>query len=228
MAKLFDDEKNMEPKATLESMMKRGIMDERDVDYLNHLQIPEASEIAVEGILRATIHDSATVPTDAYREIKGWFLGMESKRKYIEEICTDIVDWLKDKQANEGNLDLDMGSFKTWMKTSETFFWRYFFLLDDENWHRIETNLKAGRITNIEVLENFDMKDRTRIAQLLDSITEIKGLIKMVELYITRSNKFFELILKRKVKVKMFPFQVILLGATDLRRTIKKIVNLAI
>ena len=65
------------------------------------------------------------------------------------------------------------------------------------------------------------------MTRYLDSIDNIPELIKVVELYIKRSNTFFDLITKRKIKIKSAPFQVILLGATDLRRTVKKIVNLA-
>ena len=51
--------------------------------------------------------------------------------------------------------------------------------------------------------------------------------MKVVETYQKRSDKFFDLVINRKIKIKSFPFQVILLGAADLRRTVKKIVNLA-
>ncbi len=95
-------------------------------------------------------------------------------------------------------------------------------------WRQIESDLKSGNISELETLYSVDFRERKLIANYLDSITDIKDLIKVVELYTKRSNVFFELIAKRKVKIKMFPFQVILPGATDLRRTCKKIVNLAI
>jgi hypothetical protein len=121
-----------------------------------------------------------------------------------------------------------MGSFKTWMKTSESFFWRFYFLLNDEVWRNIENDLKKGEISQLERIYDLDFKDRVKVTRYLDSIDNIPDLIKVVETYIKRSNRFFELIMQRKVKVKMAPFQVILLGAADLRRTVKKIVNLAI
>ena len=212
-----------------ELALETGAMDERDVDYLEHLDIPEVTEeVAMEGFLRAVGHDAVSSIPDSYREIKGWFLGMESKRKYINEICDDIVEWLEDKDRDHKNLDLDLGTFKTWMKTSETFFWRYYFLLNDKYWKKMEQDLKNGEISGVETLYSIDFKDRKDVATYLDSIDNIKDLVKVVKLYKERTNKFFELILKRKVKVKAFPFQVILLGANDLRRTVKKIVNLAI
>ena len=215
---------------SLEELAERRIMDDRDIDYLDHLDIqtPPVDEIAMEGVIRAVLHDAGTVYTDAYREMKGWFLGIETKRRYIEEICNDLILWLKDKDSEYRNLDLDMGSFKTWCKTSETFFWRYYFLLHDTTWRKIESDLKNGNITGLEVLYSVSFTDRQEIAQYLDSIDTIPKLIKVTELYIKRSNTFFELITKRKIKIKMAPFQVILLGATDLRRTLKKIVNLAL
>jgi hypothetical protein len=214
----------------LEDFDNRGIMDDRDVDYLEHLDVPtpEVDDVAMEGIIRAVAHDAGSAYTDVYRELKGWFLGIESKRKYIEEICIDLIDWLKDKDADERNLNLDMGSFKTWMKTSESFFWRFYFLLNDEVWRNIENDLKKGEISQLERIYDLEFKDRVKVTRYLDSIDNIPDLIKVVETYIKRGNRFFELIMQRKVKVKMAPFQVILLGAADLRRTVKKIVNLAI
>lgn len=214
----------------LEEMMDRGVLNEVEVDYLDHLKVPaiEISDIAVEGILRAVGHDVATGYTDAYRQMKGWFLGMESKRKYIEEICDDLIEWCDDKNMDEKGLDLDMGNIGTWMKTSETFYWRFYFLLNNETWKRIESDLKADRITGVEQLYDISFKDRQDVTRYLDSIKDIKGLIDVVKTYKNRSNTFFSLVAKRKIRIKSFPFQVILLGATDLRRTVKKIVNLAI
>lgn len=216
----------------LEDLVDRGIMDERDIDYLNHLEVPipteTEAEVALEGMIRAKVLEGVDNLHSMGNETKGWFLGIESKRKYVEEICTSLVDWLKDKQIDNKDLNLDMGTFKTWMKTSESFRWRYYFLLNNQTWSKIETDLKAGKISNLEVIYDVSFTDRKDTAQLLDSIDNIKDLIKIVELYKTRSNKFFELIIKRKVKIKGAPFQVILLGSTDLRHTVKKIVNLAL
>lgn len=211
------------------SMIETGAMDERDIDHLEHLSIPEVTEeVAMEGILRAVGHDAATIYTDAYREMKGWFLGIESKRKYTVEICDDLIDWLKDKNLDHRDMDLDMGTFKTWMKTSETFYWRYYFILNEDTWRRMEKDLDKGNITELESLYDVSFKDRKIMTRYFDSITNIKDLIKEVETYKTRVNRFYDLVVKRKTKIKAFPFQVILLGATDLRRTFKKIVNLAI
>ena len=217
-------------KLSIEELTERGIMDERDQDYLNHLEIPaiEINDVATEGIIRATLHDKASIYTDAYREIKGWFIGIESKRRYTEQILDDLAEWLQDKDYEHRDMDLDMGSFKTWMKTSETFTWRYYFLLSNSNWSKVEADLKAGNITNIESMTDFDFTERKNVARYLDSLLTIKDLIKTVDLYKTRMNKFYKLIVERKIKIKGAPFQVILLGANDLRRTLKKIVNLAI
>lgn len=224
----------------LEQLMAAGIMDERDRDFLYHLYIPATEEVALEqyygqplevaleGVIGATIKDQFGQLISPYSEIKGWFLGVESKRKYVEDVCNDLIDWLKDKQADYRDLDLDMGSFKTWMKTSETFFWRYYFLLEDNVYREAMNDIKKGDVTSIETIVDINWKDRTRVARMLDSVRDIRGLIMIVETYRDRSNSYFQAILKRKVKVKMAPFQVILLGATDLRLTVKKIVNLAI
>jgi hypothetical protein len=88
-------------------------------------------------------------------------------------------------------------------------------------------SIKNNEISNLEVNLDFNMKDRMKVAQMLDSIRSIKDLIVVVEKYRARSNAVFEAMLKRERRIQSFPFQVILLGYNDLNRTVKKIVNLA-
>lgn len=191
--------------------------------------VPEVTEddIAQEGIIKALVGDTVRGIPEAYREMKGWFLGIQSKRNYVNEQCQDTIEWLRDEDKSNPKLDLDMGTFKTWMKTSETFYWRYYFLLHDGIYNDIMKSIKNNEISNLEVNLDFNMKDRMKVAQMLDSIRSIKDLIVVVEKYRARSNAVFEAMLKRERRIQGFPFQVILLGYNDLNRTVKKIVNLA-
>lgn len=191
--------------------------------------VPEITEddIAQEGIIKALVGDAVRDIPEAYREMKGWFLGIQSKRNYINEQCQDTIEWLRDEDKSNPKLDLDMGTFKTWMKTSETFYWRYYFLLHDGVYNDIIKNIKNNDISELEVSMDFNMKDRMKVAQMLDSIRDIKDLIVVVEKYRARANNVFEAMLKRERRIQSFPFQVILLGYNDLNRTVKKIVNLA-
>lgn len=204
------------------------LMDERDIDFLDHLEVPMADDIAVEGLIGAVLKEVPDLIHNSVTETKGWFKGIETKRAYISDTADAVIVWLKDKDADNRNLDLDMGTFKTWLKTSAAFMWRFYFLLDDGTWSKIKSNLKAGEITSLESMFNADLTKRQEVTNKLDSINDIKGLIKVIETYKQRSNEFFELILKRQIKVKSFPFQVILLGLVDLRMTVKRIVNLAL
>ncbi len=220
----------------LEDFDERGVMNDTDVDYLEHLDVPmpneETAAAALEGIGKAILHNIGHGSQSAYSEAKGWFLGIEAKRQYIQEICASVIEWLKEKDQKHPNLDLEMGAFKTWMKTSEFIAWRYYFLLNDKVWSDIEQDLKNqnynGDVSALEKIYNINFKDRKEVAKLLDSVKNIKGLIELFETYAERSDKFFKLIAKRPIKIKGAPFQVILLGANDLRRTVKKIVNLAL
>ena len=36
-------------------LIDNGVMDDRDIDYLNHLEIPMLDDVAMEGIIGATI-----------------------------------------------------------------------------------------------------------------------------------------------------------------------------
>lgn len=193
------------------------------------IRVPEITEdeLAAEGFVTAIAGDIVRNYSGAYREIKGWFLGIESKRKYLNEHCEETIEWLKEEDRSNPKLDLDLGSFKTWMKTSETFLWRYYFILNDEIYNDIMKNAKKNEITSLEVSMDFNMKDRMKVTQKLDSVRSIKDLIVIVEKYRSRCNSIFEALLKRKRKIQSFPFQVMLLGYNDLNMTVKKIVNLA-
>lgn len=191
--------------------------------------VPELTEdeIAEEGIVTAIAGDIGRGFTDAYKEMKGWFLGIESKRKYINEMCDDTIEWLKEEDRDNPKLDLDMGKFKTWMKTSEFFYWRYYFVLHDEIYNDIMKAIKKDDITELEVLTDYNMRERMKVTRMLDSIRTIKDLIVVMEKYRSRTNAIFEGLLKRKRKIQSFPFQILLLGYADLNKTVKKIVNLA-
>jgi hypothetical protein len=213
-----------------EELIERGVMDERDIDYFDHLQVPlvEMDDVALEGIFKAVVHGIGSRITDDYRHWKGMFLEMESKRKYIVELLDDLSDWLKEEERDNPNLDLNMGAIKTWLKSSETFVWRYYFLIEDSTWESLVKDVKSEVAGDLETFTNFDFKNRTKAANYMDSISDIKGLLKVVELYKKRTNIFFDLASKRKRSLRKTPFQVILAGALDLRRTVKKIVNLAV
>lgn len=231
------------------------LFDENDIDYLNHVSVKyDESEldIAVEGYVRALGHDAASLYTDSYRQLKGIFIGIESKRRYIEEICNDLIEWCNDKKYDHRKLHLVMGAFGTWMKTSETFWWRYFFLLNDSTWNHMLKNLKQDKASKLESAGNSvvvrvatsvlpysglawfvgdmfnEANAKTQAAKLIDNARTIDDLIKLVELYKKRSNEFFETVIEHRSEINGTPFQVILMGATDLRRSVKKTINLAI
>lgn len=203
--------------------------DDSDLEK-EEIEVPVLSEeevLAEEGFVKAVVGDAVRNFTDAYKEIKGWFIGIESKRKYIDEQCKDTIEWLREEDRDNPKLDLDMGRFFTWMKTSETFYWRYYFVLHDEVYNDIIKAIKKDEITELEVMTDFNMKERMKVTRQIDSIRTIKDLIVLVEKYRARCNVIFEGLLKRKRRIQSFPFQIMLLGYADLNRTVKKVVNLA-
>lgn len=184
-------------------------------------------EVAVEGFVKAVVGDAVRNVTDIWKEMKGWFLGIESKKNYIDESCRDTIQWLKEEDKDNPKLSLDLGKFKTWMKTSETFYWRYYFILHDDTYNDIMKSIKNNEISVLEIYTDFNFKERMKVAQNLDSIENIKDLIVIVEKYRSRCVSIFDGLMKRKRKIQSFPFQIMLLGYADLNRTVKKIVNLA-
>lgn len=189
--------------------------------------VVDEGDVVLEGLVKAVIGDVGRSYTDAYREIKGWFQGIESKKRQINDGCLDLISWLEEEDRNNPGLNLDMGNFFTWMKTSETFYWRYYFILSNDVYDDILKSIKKEEITAIEVNVDFDIKERMRVARNLDSAKSIKDLIVIAEKYRSRCNTIFSELLKRKRRIQNFPFQVALLGFNDINRTLKKIVNLA-
>ena len=78
------------------------------------------TEVATEGIATAIVADVGHFYHGVGTEIKGWFEGATKKRKHTNEVLEATIDWLKDADKDHRKLELDMGSFKTWLKTSET------------------------------------------------------------------------------------------------------------
>lgn len=239
----------------MSEIKETNLLSDDDLDMMEHLEggyTADQFEVAVEGFARAVGHDVASRYTDGFRTVKGYFLSIESKRRYIEEICDDIVKWCNVKKAGNPDLTLSMGAFKTWMKTSEVFWWRYYFFLDDKTYNNMINNLKNNEKTELErwdrnqlvdavasthglvrfawfVGETFNQREaKLKSSDHINNAKNIDDLIKTVELYKKRSNEFFKLILERKLDIKGTPLQMSLMGALDLRRSVKKTVNLAL
>jgi hypothetical protein len=121
-----------------------------------------------------------------------------------------------------------MNEFYTWMKTSESFHWRYYYVLSDQIYNEIMKNIRDNEITRIEGSFDFNLGERRKVARMLDSIKTIKDLIIIMEKYRSRCNNIFHGLMNRKRRIQVFPYQILLLGYGDLNRTVKKIVNLAI
>lgn len=200
------------------------------------------TEVAAEGFVTGVVADIGHGLHNTVTSILGWLEGAKKKRAHINEVLDNTIDWLKQEDKENPRLNLDLGSFKTWMKTSETYLYRYFYLLSDPVYKEIVDSLKKDEISELEdffghfvnqsnagnTMSSADMKDRKSATRMLDSIRNIKDLIVVVEKYKARVNVVFELMEKRERSIKGFPFQLMLRGAADLRQTVKKIVNLAI
>ena len=198
-------------------------------------------DVASEGIPTAIIADIGHSFHNNATTIKGWFEGITKKKQHINEVLDATIDWLKEEDKANPRLSLDMGTFKTWLKTSETLYYRYYYLLNDKIYNKIVEDLKKGDISELEdffkhlvnelsvanTLVSSDMEDRRSATRMLDSIRTIKDLIVIVNKYKARVNYIFDLMEKLDRSIKGFPFQLMLRGAADLRQTVKKIVNLA-
>lgn len=199
------------------------------------------TEVATEGIATAIVADVGHSLHNAGSTIKGWFEGARKKREHTIDNLENTIEWLKDEDKDNPKLKLDMGSFKTWMKTSETFYFRYYYLLNDTVYNDIVSSLKKDDLSELEdffshmvnqtnagsIMVSADMKDRKSATRMLDNIKTIKDLIVLVNKYKARVNMIYDLMEKRERSINGFPFQLMLRGAADLKQTVKKIVNLA-
>lgn len=202
----------------------------------------EGSDIAYEGVIRGTINSLGDDIKGMGSLVKGWTEGIAKKREHINKLANDTIEWLKEKDNKYKNLDLDMNSFKTYLKTSDVYYYRYYYILNDSIYNEIVNDLKKDKISELELfLDHFINQNRTRkdmvstdsenrrsATRMLDNIRYIKDLIVIVEKYRSRVNLIFDLLEKRDRKVKGFPFQLMLRGMLDLQLTVKNIVNLAI
>lgn len=198
-------------------------------------------EVSQEGIATALVADVGHSLHGAVTRVKGWTEGVKKKRAHINEIADDLIEWLKDEDKDNKNLELDMGSFKTWLKTSEIGPYRYYYLLNDSIYNKMVAELKSGNSSELEDATGHflndqaainlgisaDMKDRKSATRMIDNLRTIKDLMVFVTKYRARTNIIFDLLEKRSRAVKGFPYQLMLSGISDLRVVCKKVVNLA-
>jgi len=178
-----------------------------------------------EGVITAQLMGLGTTLSNTAGEMRGWLmLDAKDKQSFITKRCNDLIQWLKEEDSDNPKLNLKAGSFITWMKTSEFFKWRYYFLLDDKTFKGIMNDIKNNRTSKLERLTNIELSNRIHAAELIDNARTIKDLIKLVELYRDRSNMFFKVTSNRNLSGA--PFQVILVGFNDLDSTIKQTVRL--
>lgn len=198
-------------------------------------------DIATEGITTAMVADVGHKLHASASKVKGWFEGVTKKRNHINEIAVNTIDWLKDMNKEYPKLDLDMNSFKTFLKTSEVHSYRYYYLLNDSVYNRIVEGLKKDEIVELEdflshlvndisvvkSMNSKDMADRKSATRMLDNLRRIDDLILLVNKYNARCSIIFDLLEKRERTVKGFPFQLMLSGMVDLRTIVKRITNLS-
>lgn len=222
----------------MRDLIEKLVLEQYKEDKTKTFQI---QEVASEGVATALVADVGHGLHNLASNIKGWFEGLKKKRQHINDNLDNTIEWLKEEDKENPRLRLDMGSFKTWLKTSETYQFHYYYLLNDSVYNEIVTNLKKNELSELEDFFSYivnqlnaaermvsaDMKDRKSATRMLDNIKTIKDLIVIVNKYKARVNVVFDLIEKRDRSINGFPFQMLLSGATDLKQTVKKIVNLA-
>lgn len=201
------------------------------IDQLKEM-VEEAAQdkLLTEGILRAKVGELANDVKHAGTEIASWFKGINEKARSVQEKCDELVTWLKEVDKDHPGLSLDMGSFKSWMKTSEWMRWRHYFLMNEAMFGRIMKNIKDDQRTELEDwVSDFDtMAERKQAGKLFENARTVKDLIRLVETYKQRADQFTKAILARKSSINGAPFQIVLLGFVDMDSTVKKIVRLAL
>lgn len=194
---------------------------------LFHLSSPTSS-YSEEGILRAKGKEFLGDHKNAIVEISGWFKNPTEKKQTIIDHADNLVSWLEKHNNKYPNLNLQVGTIKTWMKTSETHRWRYYFMMNEKTYKEIIKNIENEENSKLEGNFDYDFSDREDVTDMLDDIKKIKDLISFTKTYKQRCIKVFDTIKVRQKKIKGAPFQVMLLGMGDLESTVKKIVNIAI
>ena len=182
-----------------------------------------------EGLGRGLATDLVDGLAGAAAEIASWFQGADEKHRTFESKCKELIDWLEEVDRSHPDLDLESGAFLTWMKTSEAFRWRYYFLLDDQSFAKIMTAIKQDQRSELE--GHFDISAVARIAaaRKIDRARKIADLVAIVKLYRDRANRFYKAIQNRRRPIGGAPFQIaFVVGLQDLQSSVKRCVNFAL
>ena len=194
-----------------------------DVDLL----IEMGNENLREGVGRALLGQIGSDFKSVGREVSDWTKSAREKQRALGERTSELIEWLRDQDRATPGMHLSQGAFKTWLKTSEFSRWRYFFVLHDATYGRIVASIKKGEPSQLEQFTNLSLSDRQDVTSVLDGIKTIRELERVVSTYAERGDRLFSSMLAQSRPPGGAPFQILLLGFTDLEATVKKIVNLA-
>lgn len=178
-----------------------------------------------EGIARAYAGSVGTMVKGEVDSLSSIAKSQSEQFQVVTRECEAMVDWLNEKKQDHPNLSLDMGAFKTWIKTSPSFTWRFYFMLDNTTFNGILKAIKSGVRSDIEKYHSVDLSSRIAATNLLDRAKKIDDLIGLVNLYKTRCSQVAKAVGGGN---KGFPIFIMIGGSSDLRSAVKRIVNLAI
>lgn len=180
-----------------------------------------------EGIAGAIVGEFGTSLKNGGRDFVSWFRKTETKMQKLSDRCDELVEWLEAKKKAHPNLSLEMDGFRTWMKTSETFKWRYYMIINDGVFNEIMRDVKDEKKTHLDNMLDINFRDRKKAAEVLERARKVEDLIRIVRTYQSRSKAFYKALVSRKASIWSAPLQFMIAGFSDLESSVRKIVNLA-
>jgi hypothetical protein len=201
---------------------------EIEKEYLNNLDIPLVDEVSFEGYFRALGGYLAGDIPDTYVEAKGYLLGAESKRRYTHQKLDDLLDYIKEIKEEYPDMKFRKDAVAEFHTSAVRLaHYRFLYLLDDKLFNEIMSSIKKDEVTMVEKFFRFDFSDKIIEALEKLHLQKPSDFDSIIKKYKSRVDQFYDAILKRKAKIRKNPFQVILVGAVDLKILAKWLVRMA-
>jgi hypothetical protein len=157
-------------------------------------------------------------------EVISWFRTNESKFNNVKVKVTELLDWLHQAKQDHPNLNLQTNALLNWFKTSESFTWRFYPIINNSVYSKLVADMRS-KDKKIGLVASSNIVARHEAVQVFNNAKSIDDLVKIVKMFQDRVNETVELLQHHEV---FFMPQTLHNAVMDLEVTIKKVVRLAI
>ena len=147
----------------------------------------------------------------------------------VKERGTDTIEWLREIKKDHPNLSLQTGSaLDDFFKTSESFQFRYYFILNNQKFAEFVKKIRAGENYYLDA----NLQQRRQATDLITKARNVDQLINLINTFMQRAeilNREFKKLKKEDINNgKHYIGMVVTAGIDELTSTIKKTVRIAL